>query len=475
MFLRSASRNSPNKLNSSRGRGKKIETPPRKSFDDLQIVNPSRPLVVHSPPRCSSVPIPFIDNEYLNSNPNTGNILQDDSSVPVALTTSSNISLRQTCDLLGFEFEDRTSANNIMPSTGNIENSTGNDNMDSNTLLTVLQNIRETQANFTSELSSLRQSVSTLSQNSANPSMPPPVINDNHNSAHAGHSAVSERRDKIDFEKWKVTFDGTGNVSDFLFKIDTLVERTRCSVDQLQDNFQIFLKGRAETWYWQYIAKNNDPPYRLIKRGLKNEFATFDTDDDILLQINLRKQHPKESYDDFHSAILSLNSRMSESLTDSRLINILKKNVNSELRLMLFNSDSGDLQSLRDLARKAERVLKENKAPMAPKISSRHVNEMEIETPKEEDSDYEFDPQLEAIQFSKPFSKPDYSRIKCWNCLSLGHSYIYCPEESRAIFCYKCGQRGVVTTKCGNPHTGNKKRSEMVTGDSRSRLQTPST
>ena len=31
---------------------------------------------------------------------------------------------------------------------------------------------------------------------------------------------------------------------------------------------------------------------------------------------------------------------------------------------MLFNSDPGDLHSLRDLARRAEKVLKDNKAPI---------------------------------------------------------------------------------------------------------------
>ena len=153
------------------------------------------------------------------------------------------------------------------------------------------------------------------------------------------------------------------------------------------------------------------------------------------------------------------------------LIEIIKKNVNPEIKVLLFISDPKDLGELRLLARKAEKLLLENKSNSV--LRTRQVNEISINTIPDE-SDQELDPQVEAIQFSRRSTNFDYSKIKCWNCLSFGHSYIYCPEETRHIFCYKCGERGVVTTKCKNSHLGNRKRSEMATGDSRSQTLTPS-
>lgn len=59
---------------------------------------------------------------------------------------------------------------------------------------------------------------------------------------------------KVDIEKWKISFNGTGNVSDFLFKIETLQVRSYCSDEHLMNNFQILLTGKAETWYWDQFS-----------------------------------------------------------------------------------------------------------------------------------------------------------------------------------------------------------------------------
>lgn len=262
-------------------------------------------------------------------------------------------------------------------------------------------------------------------------------------------SQTQSRQGKVDFEKWKINFNGTGNVVDFLFNIDTLVDRTQCSFEQLEDNFQTFLSVDAERWYWEFIKRHNDPPYRLLKKALLKEFASSESDDDILYQMNSRKQSPRVSYDDFHSAILAMNSRMKVSITENRLVNIIRKNVIPELKVMLFNSKTNNLHTLRDVARNAEKILKENKTMYPTKIVTRHINELEIQP---EDIEFEEDPQIEAMEFSQRTVKPDYSHIKCWNCLTFGHSYIYCPEETRALFCYKCGERNVSTTKCKNTH-----------------------
>ena len=65
-------------------------------------------------------------------------------------------------------------------------------------------------------------------------------------------------------------------------------------------------------------------------------------------------------------------------MSDLSLIEIIKKNVNPELKVMLFISDPKDLGELRLLARKAEKVLLENKTSVV--YRPRQVNEISVET-----------------------------------------------------------------------------------------------
>lgn len=60
----------------------------------------------------------------------------------------------------------------------------------------------------------------------------------------------------IKLKDWNVSFSGDEDVNDFLFKVDTLTERSQCPLDHLMANFHIFLKGKAENWFWTYIRQN---------------------------------------------------------------------------------------------------------------------------------------------------------------------------------------------------------------------------
>lgn len=266
----------------------------------------------------------------------------------------------------------------------------------------------------------------------------------------------------VHFKEWKVIFDGVGSVSDFLFKLDTLCIRNKCSHQQLMDNFHIFLTGRAETWYWFFIKQNPSASYPFLKFSITKEFGTLEKDHDIVIKISLKKQSPRESYDEFHSSIVAMNSRLGNPMSDIQLIDILKKNLNPGMKYILFNSNQTNLEDFREAARKAEKLLFENKQQFPLLPSQRHVNEIEAVGGTEE---IDSDPQIEALQIKR---RSDYSRILCWNCSSFGHSYIYCPEETRNLFCFKCGQRGFTTPKCPNRHMENGKPSEFTNGDSRS-------
>lgn len=346
-----------------------------------------------------------------------------------------------------------------------------NDDASTRSLILYFREVmRETQEEFRRELGSIRDSI-----NRTPASRSTPAASDMHNTARSTPQEQSSNL-SLSFPKnlkdWNVSYDGTGSVADFLFKVDTLTERSRCPHDYLMANFQVFLSGKADDWYWFYTRQNPDLTYPTLKIAMTREFGTLESDHEVILRISTRRQHAKESFDDYHAVVVHMNQRLKTPMTDSSMIEIMKKNVYPDLRTMLFISDPKDLGELRDLARKAEKVLQENRSQMthaAPR--ARQVNEIRVESDSEEYEE-ETDPQVEALRVTR--LRNDYSGIKCWNCLQMGHSYIYCPDEPRHTFCFKCGQRGVTTPKCDNSHSENRRRSERLTGDPRSVSQIPS-
>lgn len=247
-------------------------------------------------------------------------------------------------------------------------------------------------------MSTRKTTVSNLSQHPSPSSRPTDRNNpDNQELRYPFQDFICSQRTnqpKIDLEKWKINFDGTGNVEDFIFKLDTLVERTHCCQEELEASFQIFLSRKAEKWYWEFVKRNNDPPFRL---SLLKEFAMVESNDQLLLKLYSRRQLPRESYDEYHLAILAISYNIKESPSEERLVNILRKNVSSEIKFMLFNAEASDLHSFRDVARKAETIMKETKQLNPIKTIGRQVHELDLESSQVNKVDSEEDPQIETI------------------------------------------------------------------------------
>lgn len=298
-----------------------------------------------------------------------------------------------------------------------------------------------------------------------------PNIPTNYNTPLIASNSTTSFDTSVRVKEWKISYDGTSPVSDFLFKIETLCERTNCSYDQLMASFHVLLSGKAENWFWLFTKQNRNASYPELKFALTKEFGSLESDHDIILKISSRKQTLKESYDDFHSSVITMNSRLTDPMAERSLIEIMKRNVNANLKVLLFNSQPRTLNDLRDMARKGEEVLRESKLHLVYS-SAKQVNELHREEDDVSDNEID-DPQVEALQLPKRYSKPDYSKIQCWNCSDYGHSYIYCMDEARNVFCYKCGLKGVLTPNCPNKHQGNLRNREMSTGSSRANYQKP--
>lgn len=344
------------------------------------------------------------------------------------------------------------------------------------------QTMRTTREEFRRELDTIRDSISQIGSANGSYRQNEFLSNVSNSNTPSGNSdqntnlyaSCGSNGNIIKLEKWKISFDGSGSVSEFLFKVETLSARTKCSSDHLLSNFHVLLNGKAEQWYWRYTKQTSIITYPLLRHALTKEFGHIETDHEVILKISSRKQLLKESYDDYHTSIVSMNLRLQSPLPDSTLIDIIKRNLNPNLRFLLFNAQARDLNELRDTARKAEKVLRESKF-QNPNISQpRDVHEIDMSA--DEPENYEpSDPQIEAINISKRSSKYDYSNIQCWNCLAYGHSYIYCHKVIDKPFCFKCGVKGVLTPNCPKKHNfqENRKLGDMANGDNRPSQQSP--
>lgn len=255
-------------------------------------------------------------------------------------------------------------------------------------------------------------------------------------------------------DKWNISYDGSLDINDFLFKVDTLKDRWNCGPDQIVSSFHTLLRGKAEVWFWSYLRQNPNTTYDQLKGALIRQYGRVENDCDKIVRMVERRQLPKENFDDYFTEIVTMNSKLSQPMNDSKIIDLIKNNVKESLGALLFSYDLFSLDHLRDAARKAEKFLyRQNQL----RVQKKFVSEVDFEG--NEGIEEENGNEVSAIKFqdvSKRGGKDvDTRHFKCWNCDQMGHSFYDCPSETRSLFCFRCGEKGVSTPKCSK-HSKNK-------------------
>lgn len=216
------------------------------------------------------------------------------------------------------------------------------------------------------------------------------------------------------------------------------------------------MTGKAEQWFWQFRRSTPNGTWNHLRAALIRNFASLDTDSEIVRQMTDRRQEHNENFTDFYNSIIELNFRLATPKPENELMEIVRQNVNDQIARLIFNSTVGSLNDLLQLCRRAEKFISERNRKKVGRVS-------EIESPKEalhhmyyksnpDDDDLILNEEVEALGNLRN----DTSKYRCWNCETVGHSFIECTRERR-IFCYRCGKVGVITPNCPNPkcHAGN--------------------
>ena len=267
--------------------------------------------------------------------------------------------------------------------------------------------------------------------------------------------ANSDDSEKCRLDRWHINYDGTTNVGDFLFQVDTCQASSRYSDKQITSKFHTILSGRANVWFWRYLRKKPEAKLTEVKSEMRKEFGRPESDVDIYMRLLTRKQGSKESFDEFYNAIITINDRMKEPFDNKKLASVIRSNVRDKLGEILLSADVKTLEQVRNKAREAERYL-------AKRVSSPKVHEITFEE-EQDQPDLEGEEIAAFAHQNRVGSLPSYS---CHNCDEKGHSYLYCPSHTRNLFCYFCGAKGVTTVECGK-HAGNFRRDEKKGWESR--------
>lgn len=279
----------------------------------------------------------------------------------------------------------------------------------------------------------------------------------------------SDRQNKLD--KWGLKFDHKRmTVDDFIFRVETFKNSSRCSWQHIFENFHYLVTGKAEQWFWQFRRSTPNGNWNDLRAALIRNFASLDTDSEIIRQMTDRRQEYNESFIDFYDSIIELNFRLTTPKTEIELMEIVRQNVNDQIARLIFNSTVRSMNDLLQLCRRAEKFISERNRKRIGKVS-------ELENSKDKNSKshvsiyYQSNANGDHDQISNEDVEAldnlrrDTSKYKCWNCETIGHSFIECTRERR-IFCYHCGKVGVITPNCPNPkcHTGNGRTTAQIPG-----------
>ena len=284
----------------------------------------------------------------------------------------------------------------------------------------------------------LTESISSLLsvQNQAAASAPSRVVEHQSSSEN-----VQRPIHRLDMNKWNIHFsceDSGLRIDQFVSRLEHIAITQRYSLEEVAQNIYIFFSGRASTWYFDWIKTHSGSTWSALRQALLDQFRSPETDSEIEHQLYNRLQRFSETFTQYFYVMTDLNSKMRRPRSDLDLIEILKRNVNSKLMLMIHNSTATNLSIFLNECRCAENKLQriETRSQSKPKIAE--LDGMNDLLPEVEECS------VEAL--NKP--SIDLNKITCFDCKQQGHFSIDCTEKSNRIFCYSCGLDNYVSSKC---------------------------
>lgn len=277
---------------------------------------------------------------------------------------------------------------------------------------------------------------------------------------------------------WPLRFSGSPNgldIDDFLFRVERQAELYGVSHAALVIGIGDLLTDRAAQWYWTNQRKGGTLNWMELRQAFLRRYAPRrDSDYDIRAKMENRKQRPGECFSDFCQDVEALSVRLTRRMPDDELVEVLRRNMNMQLRKALWREQTDTVDDLLNLCDDYEQLCAtdQNQDRQYQRRPMR-VGEIENSNNSEEYNalglqygdgvrhQQSGDEHVDALQ-------PGFTRndaVICWNCKDIGHTFVQCDLPRQSIFCHSCGMAGVLRTQCTNVRClGNGRKDVMPAG-----------
>lgn len=296
---------------------------------------------------------------------------------------------------------------------------------------------------------------------------------------------------KRDPSTWGLTFHGSTRdppIEHFLFRVESIALGVfHINLDQLVNEFCVFLKDDAQNWYWSYRQRHVSSviSYVQFRNDIISRFRDSQTDFDIRFRLNSRKQLVRENEDfrKFYDEVLRISSRLKIPINDVELLEILRRNMRPGLQLALANRTFTNLDDLLRqcvsletmwsrlgyfpeafVSNPPKRVLNEIEScvpsssmnfcqPNDPSENLYDLNAFNV-NPSKSFPAKQNNESLNTNQYSQRNSDPK-SLMICFNCEDIGHHFKDCQSPIKRVFCHGCGEKGIYLPQCQKCRPGN--------------------
>ena len=247
--------------------------------------------------------------------------------------------------------------------------------------------------------------------------------------------------------KWKINFDGSGKILDFLDKIEDKIYSRGISENELIQGFSDLVEGPALRWF--RTVREHVTNWETLKAALIHKYEPLNYQTRLENDLRNTRQLNGENMNDFITRLDSINARLTPRLNDNTMLEIIKMNVLPLYHTLLGTSRLTDISNLLDLAKNFEQYCTE---------SSLFASTSGAQKPAKKLAAMEEAVKLEEIQqgkFKQPYRGNSLQHVshnqnlKCLKCDRLGHNYRECKIYPHTI-CFRCKNANTLTANCSN-------------------------
>lgn len=273
-------------------------------------------------------------------------------------------------------------------------------------------------------------------------------------------------RKPVPVNQWRISFSGDGrglHLYDFLSQVTMYQRAEQVSNNELRFSIVHLLTGRAKMWY-QSIYDTVDSWEELVQ-ALRAEFLPNDYNYTLFNEISNRRQKPNESFGEYVTQMKSLFKWLGMPISEQHKVFIVQRNLSSKYAIAIAPLVIWSLHELTEVCKRIDNATssanRQNttlpfegsvdgyRTRFNPFNRQANINEIIAEEPLGRAEGTE-----EVCALTRNYNATNRNvtaeplRMLCWNCEENGHSFRFCPKPRVGIFCYICGNHGVIRSNC---------------------------